>query len=570
MSKAIKTKTFQWIFFLAMVFMVPLFNFFGILCIDTKPFLRIVLILTSSFVWVFIFDGKEWRRDQGFGKLFMIMGLQTLFLYIFQQIQFINDYPLSQSWSETSHYYYASTFFAERVYGKSLMLPYIKQSMYLVLSVPFFIPDVSLFSLRLWERFLVIITPVLTSYLLIRRVSFSKRIDKYNLFIWCTLFIIQGPIYYHLLLVPIVFFIFYQSSNVIKTTVLIIFLSIWTGLSRINWYAVPGTLAALMYYLEVELNEDSWVSVVKYNFLPGFWVVLSTGTSFLTEYVYQEMTTIDPKLLSSAFYSKLLWYRLLPNPTYTMGILLGTIVVSGVVSFFILERFKELDWSVYRIIAILGIVAVYLVGGLIVSVKIGGGADLHNMDVFLLLIAWIFLFLYFRKKTLRKRVGFSLRSKYKYLLLLLFLIPVIYVSSNVSPAPDLNYRIAAETIETLQERVNFYNAQGEDVLLATQHHLFTFDLLSGVVNDPYYEKTLMMEVAISENVSIIKKYRRELENEKYPVIIIDFQNTRHKNREESSFAEEQYFYAEYVADTIHKNYIKKMSFPEGINIFLRR
>ena len=567
MNINIKPETVQRVILLVVIFMIPLFYFFGILSVDTNPFVRIAFMLASSCAWIFIFEEKKWRRNQGFEKLFMIMGLQTLFLYIFQQIHFINDYPLSQSWSETSHYYYASTFFAERIYGKSLMLPYIKQSMYMVLSLPFLIPDVNLFSLRLWERTLVIIIPILTSYFIIRRVSFSRRTNKYIFFIWCTLFLLQGPIYYHLLFIPIIFFILYRSGKVLRTSILVFFLSVWTGLSRINWYPVPGTLAALMFYLKVERDGRSFKSVAKYHTLPAFWLVLSMGTSFLSMYFYQGVSNVDPRLLGSALYSKLLWYRLFPNPTFKPGILIGSLAVSGVVLFFIGKNLKKRNWSNSRKIAIVGIIAVFLLGGLIVSVKIGGGADLHNMDIYLMLIAVLFIFLYFGKEKAGKEIDFLLQTRYKHLWIFLLYVPVIYISANVPPLPELDYQTAADTIQTMQEEVNFYNDQGEDVLLATQHHLYTFDIISDVIQDPFYEKTLMMEVAISENKSLIQKYRNDMEEGKYPVIISDALFPGHKNRYESSFAEEQYYYAEYIADTIRKHYQEVMNLPGNIYIF---
>ena len=81
----------------------------------------------------------------------------------------------------------------------------------------------------------------------------------------------------------------------------------------------------------------------------------------------------------------LLWYRLFPNATYGYGILIGLLIAVGpliIILFFLAAN----DWKLNLLqkLSILLPLSAFLVVGLIVSTKIGGGGDLHNMDMFLI------------------------------------------------------------------------------------------------------------------------------------------------------------------------------------------
>ncbi len=52
------------------------------------------------------------------------------------------------------------------------------------------------------------------------------------------------------------------------------------------------------------------------------------------------------------------------------------------------------SWHPLRILALVGIIGVFLGGGLIVSLKIGGGSNLHNLDAALFFVLVIGLFIW--------------------------------------------------------------------------------------------------------------------------------------------------------------------------------
>jgi hypothetical protein len=82
----------------------------------------------------------------------------------------------------------------------------------------------------------------------------------------------------------------------------------------------------------------------------------------------------------------LLWYRLLPNSTYGEGILLGLVLavlpLIAILVYLAITRRWKLN-LLQKLSIVLPLLA-FLVVGLIVSVKIGGGGDLHNLDMFII------------------------------------------------------------------------------------------------------------------------------------------------------------------------------------------
>src|SRR4030042_3173552 len=80
-----------------------------------------------------------------------------------------------------------------------------------------------------------------------------------------------------------------------------------------------------------------------------------------------------------------------------MGILPSAILVSlPLIGLMVAHLFKH--WRDYHLIRLFGLAAILLmlfVGGVIVSVKIGGGSNLHNLDAYLTLLLVIASYIYF-------------------------------------------------------------------------------------------------------------------------------------------------------------------------------
>ena len=189
--------------------------------------------------------------------------LQTCVYIVVSQLPEISTYPLTMGWSETSRYYNASFFFAQRIYGMSTPPTVLHPSRYLMQAVPFLIPDSPLWLHRAWQVFLWMVTPLLTAIILVRRLLPWKRLETWLLIGVSFVYLTIGPVYYHLL-VPVMLVLWgFRTSltaassggwagrwRLLISTVVLLVASAWAGISRLNWFPVPGMLAAALILME--------------------------------------------------------------------------------------------------------------------------------------------------------------------------------------------------------------------------------------------------------------------------------------------------------------------------------
>ena len=251
----------------------------------------------------------------------------------------ITSYPFTRYWSETSRYYYASLFFSERFFGIKIPLPALHPSEYLTLTVPYLIPGSPIWFHRAWQHFLIITMPLITAIILSRRLAVNG-IRRLLLIVWVFLYLGVGPVYYHLLVPVIIVLWGYETnskrptwSRLLKSFLVIGVASIWAGISRVNWFPVPGLLAASLYLLETPLTNKSpgkpqHRSWLTYLIEPVVWVVLGTVIAAISYAVYILISGNPLDYFATTYTSDLLWYRLLPNPTFPPGILTGILIVS--------------------------------------------------------------------------------------------------------------------------------------------------------------------------------------------------------------------------------------------------
>ena len=116
-------------------------------------------------------------------------------------------------------------------------------------------------------------------------------------------------------------------------------------------------------------------------------IAAEPGASVIAQETSPESDVISlPGLLHVLTRQPLLWDRLLPNATYPLGILLAVVLVSVpliiLLIYLVRTRRWQLDWL--RGLVVAGPLALFLIVGLVVSVKIGGGSNLHNLDMYLI------------------------------------------------------------------------------------------------------------------------------------------------------------------------------------------
>jgi hypothetical protein len=206
------------------------------------------------------------------------------------------------------------------------------------------------------------------------------------------------------------------------------------------------------------------------------------------------------------------------------------------------------------------LVSLFLVG-VIVSLKIGGGADLHNMDSYFVLLLIIGCYLVFEKYT--REGGTSAQSvQLHWLVVLALIVPSIWpqIQSNVGLV-RYDDGHTQTVLASLQEHVDEVNARGGEILFITQRHLISMDMLHGVRIVPEYEREDLMEMAMGGNEEYLGKFRADVQNQRFALIVVDtlrfFKMTSRR-----SFAEENNVWVTRVVRQILCNYREDVVFVE--------
>ncbi|NCP88343.1 MAG: hypothetical protein CO094_04000 [Anaerolineae bacterium CG_4_9_14_3_um_filter_57_17] len=463
------------------------------------PFARLLLF------WLMALAGmaalQTIRPATGFfAALGVFITLQTAVNQIAAYLPAITDYPFALGWSETSRFYFPSLFLAQKIYGQAFPWPVLHPSLHLLLTPPYFF-DAPLWLHRAWQvaiRFLLVgaIAPALLS-----RFRVENRLLKFFLAAWVFVYLFSLPLYLHL--APMIFLPLwlYRPGNARRAWLLLIFASIYAGLSRLNWYPMPGILLAALWALESAEEKKGWRTLL----FPAALIGVGSITAFLTARVYIAFSGAAQTDFFTSLSSDLLWYRLWPNETYRLGLIPGALIFSAPLWGLLIWGWRGLGrWRAGLALAL----AALLAGGLLVSLKIGGGADLHNLDAYAALLLILAAYAFFRAE---KPLPWQLAA------LLVAISAWLGCQAN-SGVFRYDRDAAQSTLTALQQRVD--SASGE-VLFITQRHLLAMNMIHGVTLVPEYEREDLMEMAMANNTPYLERFARDVENQRFVLIVVD-------------------------------------------------
>jgi len=484
------------------------------------------LLLVRIFVaWVLIIPGAEILRSfkpqvswpaAAAGAALLIGTIYRLGLLA----QEISTYPFSLGWSEASRYYYASLFFARRIYGFRVPPSVLHPTRYLLQSVPFLIPGLPLVAHRIWQVLLWLSTTGATGYLLARRVGVRSGAQFAVMIALVVLYLFQGPVYYHLLVMVILMIWLFDGDKPWRSLGVILLASTWAGISRINWYPVPAMLGAALYLLEIPRRDRSLVDYVKW---PAAWFTLGTATAFLSQVAYIAWSGQPTSQFSSSFSSGLHWYRLLPNPTYPLGVLLAVLLASLpallLLWFHRRKLIQGLSWT--RSLGLAAITLVLLAGGLIVSVKIGGGSNLHNLDAYLVVLGVIAAYLYVNRIRYEDRTEPGAEGQSAYLLPFIIAIPLIFTLSQGQPQQIPDEEAIGVSLRAIRELTEAGPESDQQMLFISQRQLLTFNIVRNVQLVPDYETVFLMEMAMAGNEIYLSRFHADLAQHRFGLIVVD-------------------------------------------------
>ena len=185
-----------------------------------------------------------------------------------------------------------------------------------------------------------------------------------------------------------------------------------------------------------------------------------------------------------------------------------------------------------------GMLLVLFAGGLVVSVKIGGGGDLHNMDAFAVMLAVITY--YFIGDAVRAEGEFIPAPENRPAALSWpvaatgLLIPLVLLIPQLS-SPEIFHQAANQQAFVQLKGLTEQASQKGPVLFINERHLLTFHQIN-VPLVPEYEAVTLMEMAMSNNQVYLQKFYSDLKNHRFAAIVTGKQNIGIK--EEGAFADE--------------------------------
>ena len=464
---------------------------------------------------------KKMRPGQNRYALILIPFLLLIVLYRFvNYAPGITTYPLSLGWSETSNFFYASQFLAQKIYGAASPLPLINPGRALVSIFPFLLPHPQIWINRLWEAMLWAGMTTLTAVLITRRLKLSGLVQNVGLAAWIILFLYQGPIYYDVLMSVCLVIWLFNAQHFWRSMLVVVVASAWVGICRLNWFPMPGVLAGLMYILEQPKEQKKWIN---YLARPAAWAAVGLVVAFASMTFYAAISGNSTSDNSTVLSEPLLWYRLLPNATYSWGILPAALVTAFPAVFLVgvfLTRQRR-HWDPWRILIIVAILVVFFLGGLIVSIKIGGGGDLHNLDAFWFLLALLCGYLYFQRFTPDRPETAAPAHIPAIILVLLVVLPVGFQFTQPSFFTPPQQDLADQAISSIRKQVSTALNKGKPVLFMTEKQLITFGQLPGTPMVFDYEKVYMLDWAMSDSMDQLNNFYRDLKDNHFGLIIID-------------------------------------------------
>ncbi len=484
-----------------------------------------------------------------FAMAVLLDGLVVQTYLIFQPV---TDYPFSMGWSEASRFYYGSLPFSRSIYGVQLPLSIWHATRYFLLAIPFFLRGLPLWADRLWQSLLWLGLTALTAWLFIRRMRIKDGLIGWMLGAWFFLYVFQGAVYYHLQVCVILILLGISGQHPWRSLLALCAASFWAGMSRLNWYPVPAMLAIGLYLLEEPRRpgQNFW----SYFSTPVLWSVAGLITALAGQAFYIAISgNTDLSAFDSSLHSPLLFYRWLPNDTNPLGIIPGTLLVS-------LPLVALIYWSLrspegraragdstagqsLRWTGLLAMLLVLFLGGLVVSSKIGGGGDLHNMDAYMVLLALVAVYGFARRLEAEPAPSSVLEGRAWPLLAALLFVPVAFSLSRFVPPIQYDRGQASRDLATLNQTVQTYSKSGQ-VLFIYERHLLTFGMISHVPIVQDYEVIPLMEMAISGNQAYLNRFDQDLRDHRFAAIVATRQNL---DAHSGDFAEESALWNERVA-----------------------
>ncbi len=193
----------------------------------------------------------------------------------------------------------------------------------------------------------------------------------------------------------------------------------------------------------------------------------------------------------------------------------------------------------------------FFVLGLVVSAKIGGGGDLHNLDMYLITLLIMIVFGLMLQVNNSPGTGWPVWIVGIVSFVTFFL---IYPFTPFHPNARYNQRLdlpghyqVTEALSKVQQQVKKYAKVGQ-VLFMDQRQLLTFGYVPSVAFVPDYEKKYLMDQAMASNAEYFHSYYEDLARQRFSLIITEPLHAEPKLEMVGSFTEENNAWVYWVSN----------------------
>jgi hypothetical protein len=566
--------------------------FFRALLWVLMVFLLTVLLTSGS-------DLLGWRSF--LAALVLVSSIFTVAI----SLQGVTDYPFSRGWSEGNRIWDYSILFGRERYDiadNQDIFVLLDPGRMLIGGVAFLIPNITIEAVRFWLG-LTLILP----YFLVGLAAYLVA-DKNNriwvlMTLWLFLFLRQGPIHPPLVLAAAMTVFVWRKPLWLAIPVLV-YAGIFAASSRFTWLFAPGIWIGMLELagaslLNGKLDRTAWARALSMGAAGVFGGYALPKLMPLLNRPVETITDVSEQIASSGVNSEfiaqqvtdqpLLWYRLLPNPTYGTGILLGLVIAVLPIILVLLWLAASKKWqlNIWQKLAIVGPLLAFLVVGLTASTKIGGGGDLHNMDMFLIGLAFTVFIAWVnggRDALLHGTMPAWVRLALVAALVIPALTPLRQLRSfeyggqmntlmTLKDLPDrkmLDMLPADPAVEEALEEIRFFvNAAREqgDILFIDQRQLLTFGYINAPLI-PEYEKKVLMNEAMSSNADYFANLYKDLADGRFSLIVTEPLRTPVKDNT-YEFGEENNAWVTWVSIPVLCYYEEVQTFKEvGVQLLI--
>lgn len=536
-----------------------------------------LIFLFSAFLAALFSNKKDtlWQKLVLTASLILAAGVAHSVLYKFNSV---TNYPFTLYWSEGNSFFDYSTLFGSFRYitqsGEKISA-FVSWGMQLPWALPFIYPHLSIGFYRFWYQLVWILPSLLLG---LAAVWPGRKNQTSNWFViafalWTYLFLDQGPIYAPLV-IGAIFTVIAARQKTWLGAIIIFIISFYTRNSRWTWSYAPGIWAGLLALLDLiqpTLKRADWprlskpiiLGIAGYlggQLLPSIIRMLNKGDSI----------QLLPNPTVSTTRQPLLWERLYPNPTFPPGILgaLAWVTLPLIIWLVVVIVWKKWPINWLQKISTITVAGTFLTVGIIASVKIGGGSNLHNLDMFLVSLMLITASAITHLS--KNRTILNDHPPVLNLLLIAALItPVTYALVGGSRLTLPSDNVTRESLITVQTKVAEYSQQGE-ILFIDHRQLLTFNLVKNVPLIDAYEKKYLMDYALAANAAYFEPFNKDLRDQRFALIVNEPANIIIRGSE-YSFGEENDAYVHWVTKPLLCTYEPiYTSFETGIQMLVPR